>query len=260
MSITPPSACSAPSALAWAAAYRFADLGSGEALAALRERLWQRAAQSQLVGTVLLASEGINLMVAGEAQALEQWLAQLQREPGLAQLDIKRQPVRQLPFQRLKVKIKREIIRMNQPAVRPAAGRAPAVDAPTLARWLAQGHDDQGRTLVLLDTRNDFEVREGAFAGALHWQLERFSDFPAALQAHAAELQGKTVVSYCTGGIRCEKAALWMQAQGLHAVHQLEGGILRYFEQVPGAPGWLGRCTVFDERGALSPSAPSSTD
>jgi UPF0176 protein len=112
---------------------------------------------------------------------------------------------------------------------------------------------DEGRPVVMLDTRNGFEVDAGAFAGALDWRLARFSDFPAAAQAHAAELQGKTVVSYCTGGIRCEKAALWMQQAGIPHVLQLDGGILRYFEDVPGAPHWQGSCFVFDERVALDP-------
>ena len=105
----------------------------------------------------------------------------------------------------------------------------------------------------MLDTRNGFEVDAGAFQGALDWRLARFSDFPAALQAHQPALQGKTVVSYCTGGIRCEKAALWMAQQGVLHVHQLEGGILRYFEELPDTPFWQGRCFVFDEREEIDP-------
>jgi UPF0176 protein len=168
----------------------------------------------------------------------------------------------QQPFKRLKVKIKREIIRMNQPAVRPAAGRAPAVAASTLARWITQGHDDDGAPIKLLDTRNAFEVDAGAFEGALDWRLARFSDFPAALAAHRDELADHTVVSYCTGGIRCEKAALVMQGLGLANSFQLEGGILKYFEDTGGtAPGWRGGCFVFDERIALattlSPACPA---
>ena len=157
-----------------------------------------------------------------------------------------------MPFKRLKVKVKREIIRMNMPAVQPQAGRAPAVAPATLARWLDQGRDDAGRPLVMLDTRNGFEVDAGAFDGALDWRLERFSDFPAALAAHRDALAGKTVVSYCTGGIRCEKAALVMRELGLDHSYQLEGGILRYFEQTDGAPHWHGQCFVFDERETLA--------
>ena len=115
-----------------------------------------------------------------------------------------------VPFRKLLVKIKREIIRMNHPAIRPEAGRAPAVDARTVARWLAQGADDAGRPVVMLDTRNAFEVDEGTFRNAIDWRIERFTQFPDAVQAHRDELQGKTVVSFCTGGIRCEKAAIYM--------------------------------------------------
>src|SRR5439155_12786435 len=106
---------------------------------------------------------------------------------------------------------------------------APALPAATLKRWLDAGHDDAGRPLVMLDTRNAFEVDHGTFAGAVDWRLARFSEFPQALAAHADELRGKAVVSFCTGGIRCEKAALVMQEAGLQNVWQLEGGILKYF-------------------------------
>jgi UPF0176 protein len=156
------------------------------------------------------------------------------------------------------VKRKREIIRMNHPAIQPASGRAPAIDAQTLKRWLDQGHDDAGRPLVMLDTRNGFEVDQGTFEGAIDWRLARFSDFPQALQDHLQELEGRTVVSFCTGGIRCEKAALVMREAGLPQVWQLEGGILKYFEETGGAH-FRGTCFVFDEResldGQLAPAA-----
>ena len=139
---------------------------------------------------------------------------------------------------------------MNHPAIRPQAGRAPAVDAATLRRWLDQGHDDAGRPVVTLDTRNAFEVDYGTFNGAIDWRLGKFSDFPAAVQAHRRELEGKTVVSFCTGGIRCEKAAIYLREAGLSEVWQLEGGILRYFEEAGGAH-FRGQCFVFDERQAL---------
>ncbi len=237
-----------PQPLAVAAAYRFVDLPD---CASLRDRLWASAQGAALKGTLLLAGEGINFTLAGPSAALQGWLDALQRDPRFAALELKRQPVRTLPFKRLKVKLKPEIIRMNESGVRPQARRAPAVDAATLARWLAQGHCDEGRAVVMLDTRNGFEVDAGAFVGALDWRLGRFSDFPSALQAHRGELEGKTVVSYCTGGIRCEKAALWMQQAGVAHVRQLDGGILRYFEVANGAPHWRGRCFVFDERVAL---------
>ena len=107
---------------------------------------------------------------------------------------------------------------------------------------------------MTLDTRNAFEVDYGSFEGAIDWRISKFSDFPQALAEHRAQLQGKTVVSYCTGGIRCEKAALVLQDLGVDHAVQLEGGILKYFEDTGGAaPGWRGACFVFDERVALAP-------
>ena len=230
------------------AAYRFVDLDD---LPALRQRLFDAAQARSILGTVLLAPEGINFNLAGTAVAMDGWMAELQADSRFATLELKRHQTAAPPFRRLFVKIKREIIRMNETGVVPAAGRAPMVDAPTLARWLQAGHCDEGRPVVMLDTRNAFEVDAGAFDNAMDWRINKFSDFPQALAKHRADLAGKTVVSYCTGGIRCEKAAIWMQQQGLEHVLQLDGGILRYFEEAPGAPGWHGRCVVFDDRESL---------
>jgi UPF0176 protein len=157
------------------------------------------------------------------------------------------------PFRRMLVKERPEIIRMADPTIRPITERAPGIDASTLKRWLDQGHDDAGRPIVLLDTRNAYEVDQGSFAGAIDWRIERFTEFPAALDAHRAELAGKTVVSFCTGGIRCEKAAILMRERGVTDVVQLDGGILRYFEVVGGAH-YQGTCYVFDRRRALDPA------
>ena len=230
------------------AAYRFVEIDD---LPQLRQRLNDSATALGLRGTVLLAPEGINLFLAGAPDAVRTWLDVLRADARFAGLNVKDSWSETAPFQRLRVRLKREIIRMNQPAVRPAQGRAPSVDAPTLARWLSQGHCDQGRPVLMLDTRNAFEVDQGAFAGAVDWRLQRFSDFPEALARHGAALAGHTVVSYCTGGIRCEKAALWMRDQGLPHTLQLDGGILRYFERLPDAPHFQGRCFVFDERHSL---------
>ncbi len=218
--------------------------------ATLRERLQARAQALGLKGTVLIAEEGINLFLAGPADAVDAWVADLRADPRFAALCPKRSWSDTQPFQRLKVKVKPEIIRMNRPAVRPdQAPRAPALPPATLARWLDQGHDDDGREVVMLDTRNGFEVDFGAFDGAIDWRLHKFSDFPAALEAHRDELVGKTVVSYCTGGIRCEKAAMVLEEQGLTA-WQLDGGILKYFEDT-GGKHYHGSCFVFDERESL---------
>jgi UPF0176 protein len=139
---------------------------------------------------------------------------------------------------------------MRHAAIRPEGNRAPAVDAPTLRRWLDRGRDDEGRELVLLDTRNDYETDVGRFAGAVDYRLRRFTDFPAAVAADRERYAGRTVVSYCTGGIRCEKAALHMRELGIERAFQLDGGILKYFELTDGAH-WQGDCFVFDGRGAV---------
>ena len=220
--------------------------------AALRERLQARASGLGIKGTVLIAEEGINLFLAGTADAVRAWVAELRADTRFATLTPKESWSETQPFQRLKVKVKPEIIRMNHPTIRPdLAPRAPALAPATLVRWLDQGHDDAGREVVLLDTRNGFEVDHGAFIGAIDWRLDKFSDFPEALAAHQGELAGKTVVSYCTGGIRCEKAAMVLQEQGLTA-WQLDGGILKYFEDT-GGKHYHGSCFVFDEREALAP-------
>ena len=215
--------------------------------AALRDRLEARAEALGLKGTVLIAEEGINLFLAGPAEDVNAWVDELRADARFATLTPKESWSAVQPFQRLKVKVKPEIIRMNRPTVRPdQAPRAPALAPATLLRWLDQGHDDNGREVVMLDTRNGFEVDAGAFDGAIDWRLDKFSDFPDALAAHRDELVGKTVVSYCTGGIRCEKAAMVLEAQGLTA-WQLDGGILKYFEDT-GGKHYHGNCFVFDDR------------
>ena len=236
------------------AAYKFVSL---DALPALRACLLEEAGLAALKGTILLAEEGINLFLAGTAQGIDAFLRTLRADPRFADLEVKFSHSATVPFRKLLVKIKREIIRMDHPAIRPEAGRAPGVDARTLARWLEAGVDDAGRPVVMLDTRNAFEVDEGTFRNAIDWRIERFTQFPAAVQAHRAELDGKTVVSFCTGGIRCEKAAIYMNEVGLQNVYQLDGGILKYFEET-GGPGYDGKCFVFDERISLDPAlAPS---
>jgi Predicted sulfurtransferase len=232
-------------------AYRFVPLHD---CAALRESIRSQAVQRGLKGTVLLAEEGINLFLAGAPEAVRGFVAWLQADARFADLAPKESWSAHVPFRKLQVKVKREIIRMNHPAIRPHEGRAPAVDARTLERWLAQGHDDEGRPVVTLDTRNAFEVDYGTFEGAIDWRIRKFSEFPQAVLEHRDELQGKTVVSFCTGGIRCEKAAIFMrEAAGLERVYQLDGGILKYFEET-GGRHFRGSCFVFDEREALDAS------
>ncbi|TAM35165.1 MAG: sulfurtransferase [Rhodanobacter sp.] len=229
------------------AAYRFVSLDD---LPTLRERVRGQAEALALKGTVLLAPEGINLFLAGADAAIAAFMAWLRSDPRFAAIEAKASRSERVPFGRLRVRIKREIITLRAPALRPESGRAPTVDASTLRRWLDQGHDDAGREVVLLDTRNDYETAVGAFDGAVDYHIDRFTAFPAAVAANRARFAGKTVVPYCTGGIRCEKAALHMQGIGIAHVRQLEGGILKYLETTGGAH-WHGGCFVFDQRGAV---------
>jgi UPF0176 protein len=229
-------------------AYKFVELTDASDL---RQVLLQRALELQLKGTVLLAREGINLFLAGPDEAVHTWMQALRVDPRFADVTPKESWSTEQPFQRMRVKVKSEIIRMNHPTIEPGRGRAPALAPHTVKRWLDQGHDDQGRPVVTLDTRNAFEVQAGAFVGALDWQLSKFSEFPQAARNHVDELRDKTVISYCTGGIRCEKAALYLQELGLDHVFQIEGGILKYFEEV-GNAHYQGTCFVFDEREALN--------
>ena len=221
--------------------------------AALRESIRSQAGAMSLKGTVLLADEGINLFLAGAASDARGFVDWLRGDTRFAALAPKESWSDAVPFGKLRVKVKREIIRMNELAIRPADERARAVDAPTLARWLDRGHDDAGRPIAILDTRNAFEVAQGRFRGAIDWRLSKFSEFPQALLAHRPQLAGKTIVSYCTGGIRCEKAAIFMTNAGVDNVLQLDGGILKYFEEI-GSRHFDGECFVFDGRTAVDAS------
>lgn len=231
-------------------AYKFVNLHD---TAELRETLHARAVALALKGTILLAQEGINLFLAGPAADVHEFVRQLHQDARFADIAPKESWSDSQPFKKMLVKVKSEIIRMNHPTIRPAEGRAPAVSPATVKRWLDQGHDDEGRPVVTLDTRNDFEVDAGTFEGAIDWRITKFTEFPQAVLEHKAELEGKTVVSFCTGGIRCEKAAILMQEMGLRHVVQLEGGILKYFEETDGSH-FRGNCFVFDERRALGTS------
>ena len=229
--------------------YQFVPLPDA---AALGDVLRARARAADLKGTILLAQEGINVFLAGPEQAVRGFVAALKEDARFANLAPKESWSATVPFRKMLVKVKREIIRMDHPAIQPAQGRAPSVDPVTLRRWLTTGRDDEGREVVTLDTRNAFEVDAGTFEGAIDWRIGKFTEFPAALRAHKEELHNKTVVSFCTGGIRCEKAAILMREEGLPHVYQLEGGILKYFELTDGAH-YQGGCFVFDDRAVLAP-------
>ena len=235
-------------------AYQFSTLDN---TVEWRPLVTARCNELGLRGTILLAPEGINLFVAGEIAQVREFIHYVRHDPlfegKFAELQFKESLSEKQPFRRMLVKLKREIITMKKPAIKPELGRAPSVDARTLKEWLDRGHDDAGRPVVMLDTRNAFEVDVGTFDNALDYRITRFSEFPEVIEQNRADLEGKTVVSFCTGGIRCEKAAIHMKDVGIDHVYQLEGGILKYFEEVGGAH-YNGECFVFDYRTALDPS------
>ena len=227
--------------------YKFVALPDAQDL---RQPCLDNALARQLKGTILIAEEGINFFLAGSADDVHGFVDWLRSDDRFADLAPKESWSDTQPFRKMLVKVKNEIIRMNHPSIRPSEGRAPAVTPETAKRWLDQGHDDEGRPVVTLDTRNQFEVDAGTFKNTINWGITKFTEFPDAVQAHLDELQDKTVISFCTGGIRCEKAAIYMRNAGLPHVYQLEGGILKYFEEV-GNDHYDGGCFVFDERRAV---------
>ena len=235
------------------AAYLFVSL---DGLPELRTKILDECNARHLKGTILLTGEGINMFLAGKADELRGFLDWLRIDPRFKPLEAKESWSEDQPFKKMLIKLKNEIIRMNHPAIRPEEGRANFISPKKLQEWLDRGTDDLGRPVVMVDTRNAFEVDYGTFENALHFNIEKFTEFPAAISAHKEELADKTLVSFCTGGIRCEKSGLYMREIGMQHSYQLEGGILKYFEEV-GSAHYQGTCFVFDEREALEPNLDS---
>ena len=230
------------------AAYHFAHIDDPPSLA---KHLLEHAQDCKLRGSVLVAKEGINLFLAGEPDDVSRFVDVLYADLRFSAIRIKQSHSDAQPFARLKVKVKPEIISFRRDGASPLEqGSAPTVSPRVLARWIGQGQDDAGRRLLLLDTRNREEVGHGTFVGALTLPIDNFTDLPEAVAPYVEGLADATVVGFCTGGIRCEKAVLWLRNAGMDNVLQLDGGILGYFEQV-GNVGYEGRCFVFDERVAV---------
>lgn len=221
------------------AAYKFASLAD---LKPLRGDLLAKCRDWSLKGTILLSLEGINLFVAGDRQGIDGLLAELRRIPGLEDLTPKFSESEDQPFNRMLVRIKKEIIAFGEPGIDPATYTSKKLPASELKRWL-----NEGRDVVLLDTRNDYEVKLGTFRNALTVPIDHFREFPSAVRQLASELKSRKIVMFCTGGIRCEKAGPFMEREGFADVYQLEGGILRYFEDC-GGDHYDGECFVFDQR------------
>jgi len=224
------------------AGYKFVPL---QRLPEFRARLVEFCRELGVRGTILLSPEGINIVVAGCDLAVTRFKDFVHADSRLAGLRFKESVSSFQPFKRMLVKIKKEIITLRVSGVDPAARRAPSVTPAELRRWL-----DEGRDLVLLDTRNAFEVDTGTFHGAMHLNLKSFGEFPRAADRIEEAFKAKTVVAFCTGGIRCEKAVPLLIQKGFRDVFQLECGILQYFEEC-GNAHFKGRCFVFDQRTAL---------
>ncbi len=227
------------------ALYHFTRFDDPEAL---RAPLLTACEAAGVKGTLLLAREGINGTIAGPAEGLETVLGTIRALPGCAALEVKFSDAPQMPFGRLKVRVKREIVTMGQPDIDPRLSVGTYVDP---ADWNALIADPD--TLVI-DTRNDYEVEIGSFAGAIDPQTPSFRDFPQWFRAHRDELLAgkKRIAMFCTGGIRCEKSTAFLRAEGIEAVYHLKGGILKYLEEVPENDSlWQGECFVFDERVSL---------
>jgi RluA family pseudouridine synthase len=224
--------------------YRFAELTG---LKDLREELIADCKAWGLKGTILLSTEGINLFVAGAAESIDLLLARLRAIPGLEGLEPKISISEKQPFNRMLVRLKKEIISFGIESIRPANYTSPKLPAAELKRWL-----DEGRPVTLLDTRNDYEVKLGTFKGALVPNINTFREFPAAVRKLPESLKDQPVVMFCTGGIRCEKAGPFMEQEGYRNIYQLDGGILKYFEEC-GGDHYEGECFVFDQRVGVDP-------
>ncbi|MBU2580160.1 MAG: rhodanese-related sulfurtransferase [Alphaproteobacteria bacterium] len=223
-----------------AALYRFTRLPQ---FAAYRDRLQAACETEGVMGTLLLASEGINGTIAGSRSGIDAILTRIRQLPGCAELDWKESFAAAMPFKRMKVRLKREIVSMGVDGIDPARTVGTYVAPADWNDLIAQPD------VIVIDTRNDYEVAIGTFEGAVNPQTQTFREFPGwAKDALAGDNRPKLAM-FCTGGIRCEKATALMKQMGFEEVYHLKGGILKYLEEVPAEQSrWNGECFVFDER------------
>lgn len=224
--------------------YKFVPLDDPQTL---RDRLEELCDGLELRGTILLADEGINGMLAGAPQACARFEEAVGEFDELGELWFKRSESREVPFGKLVVKVKPEIVTMRVDGVDACSTTGEHLPPETFRDWLRGGQD-----MVVIDTRNDYEYRLGTFKGAINPDTGAFHEFPDFVGAHKDELRERKVVMFCTGGIRCEKATSWMLDEGFGEVYQLEGGVLNYFERIADADqDWDGELFVFDGRVAV---------
>lgn len=225
------------------AVYKFVKLPD---CAALREPLLAQCDALGITGTLLLAEEGINGTIAGTRSGIDRILAYLRGDPRLADLEHKESAADQPPFYRMKVKLKKEIVTMGVPGIDPTELVGHYVRPED---WNALISDPD---VLLVDTRNDYEVDVGTFKGAVDPRITTFREFPDYVKTHFNPKKQPRVAMFCTGGIRCEKASAYMLQQGFPEVYHLQGGILKYLENVPAEESlWQGECFVFDQRVAV---------
>lgn len=227
------------------AAYQFVRLENVEAL---REQLYADLADLAVWGTILLAEEGINLMLAAQGDILEKVRVILSGYSVFSTMIYKETYSSTIPFSKFRIKIKTEIVPMSIPEIDPVCYTGPTISAQELKQWL-----DEGRDFTLLDTRNDYEIEIGTFEKAIHFNIHQFREFDGSLKNATDEMKQKPLVMFCTGGIRCEKASPLLLQRGFKEVYQLEGGIIKYFQEVGGAH-FRGNCFVFDYRTAITPA------
>jgi len=242
--------CPSPCQFLNLAAYKFVPLTR---LAERRDQLRSFCLDLELRGTILLSSEGINLFVAGNRGAVEQLLAKLQQDEEIGALEVKESFSDHQPFNRMLVRLKKEIIAFGIEGIDPHNSPSQKISPQQLKQWL-----DEGRPITLLDTRNDYEVRLGTFRNAVPIGVDHFRNFPQAVDQLPEDFPDQPIVMFCTGGIRCEKAGPYMQQAGFRDVYQLEGGILKYFEEC-GGEHYDGECFVFDKRTALDANLQETT-
>ena len=224
------------------ATYKFVRLDN---LKERRRSLRKQCVRWGLKGTILLSTEGINLFVAGQRQSIDKLLTRLREDPAFNDLDIKESLSDNQPFNRMLVRIKKEIIAFGIEGIDPLQQPAPKLEPRELKQWL-----DEGRAVTLLDTRNQYEIRLGTFRNAVPIGIDHFSEFPDAVSRLPDDWKQRPVVMFCTGGIRCEKAGPLMLREGFQQIYQLHGGILKYFEEC-GGEHFQGECFVFDQRVAV---------
>lgn len=227
------------------AAYKFVTLGREE-LSYLRTALKETALALELKGTVLLSTEGINLILAASPEKIKNFQNYLCEIPQFSDLTFKESFSEFVPFSRLLVRLKKEIISMGVSSIKPEQKTAPYITPQQLKAWY-----EQNKEMIVLDTRNTYEVVLGGFDQAQDLNIRTFREFSQAINTLPDQMKEKPVVTYCTGGIRCEKAAALLLEQGFKEVYQLQGGILNYLEQCGGSY-YHGECFVFDDRIGLN--------